>query len=76
MSEITDVEIKKMTKEQNYLRGYSDGRADAIDECKEFETVDSIVNSSFMNSDMKVLALQRWLQEWGGANKNVKEQDK
>lgn len=29
MSEINDVEIKKMTKEQNYLRGYSDGRADA-----------------------------------------------
>lgn len=34
MSKINDVEIKKMTKEQNYLRGYSDGKADAIEELK------------------------------------------
>lgn len=32
MSEINDIEIKKMTKEQNYLRGYSDARADTIKE--------------------------------------------
>lgn len=30
MSEITDIEIKKMTKEQNYLRGYADCKADMI----------------------------------------------
>lgn len=31
MSEITDIEIKKMTKEQNYIRGYQDGRKDLIE---------------------------------------------
>lgn len=31
MSEISETEIKAMTKEQNYLRGYKDGKSDVLD---------------------------------------------
>lgn len=31
MSEITETEIKSMTKEQNYMRGYRDGKSDVLD---------------------------------------------
>jgi hypothetical protein len=34
MSEISEIEIKSMTKEQNYMRGYEDGRADALDKIR------------------------------------------
>jgi len=30
MSEISETEIKSMTKEQNYMRGYKDGKSDAL----------------------------------------------
>jgi len=30
VSEISEIEIKSMTKEQNYLRGYSDGKSDVL----------------------------------------------
>lgn len=31
MSEITETEIKSMTKKQNYMRGYRDGKSDVLD---------------------------------------------
>ena len=31
MTEISETEIKSMTKEQNYMRGYEDGKSDALD---------------------------------------------
>ena len=34
MSEITEIEIKSMTKEQNYMRGYRDGKFDVLDKIK------------------------------------------
>ena len=34
MSEISENEIKSMTKEQNYMRGYKDGKSDVLDEVK------------------------------------------
>lgn len=34
MSEISEAEIKSMTKEQNYMRGYEDGKKDVLDEIK------------------------------------------
>ena len=34
MSEISENEIKSMTKEQNYMRGYEDGRADILDKIR------------------------------------------
>ena len=41
MSEISDVEIKAMSKEQNYLRGYSDGKSDTLDKIRaEIEQVE------------------------------------
>ena len=40
MSEISEVEIKAMSKEQNYLRGYSDGKLDTLDKIRgEIEKV-------------------------------------
>lgn len=35
MSEITAYEIKSMTKEQNYLRGYTDGKSDVLEDIRE-----------------------------------------
>lgn len=34
MSEITENEIKSMTKEQNYMRGYRDGKSDVLDKIR------------------------------------------
>ena len=34
MSEISETEIKSMTKEQNYMRGYEDGKSDVLDKLK------------------------------------------
>lgn len=31
MNEISETEIKSMTKEQNYMRGYADGKYDVLD---------------------------------------------
>ena len=35
MSEISEIEIKSMTKEQNYMRGYEDGKSDVLDKIRE-----------------------------------------
>lgn len=34
MSEISEAEIKSMTKEQNYMRGYKDGKSDVLDKIR------------------------------------------
>lgn len=34
MSEITETEIKSMTKEQNYMRGYRDGKSDVLNKLR------------------------------------------
>ena len=34
MSEISETEIKSMTKEQNYMRGYGDGKSDVLDKIR------------------------------------------
>ena len=34
MSEISETEIKTMTKEQNYIRGYRDGKSDVLDKIR------------------------------------------
>lgn len=34
MKEISEVEIKAMSKEQNYLRGYADGKSDTLDKIR------------------------------------------
>lgn len=34
MSEITEIEIKSMSKEQNYIRGYEDGKSDVLDKIR------------------------------------------
>jgi len=34
MSEISETEIKSMTKEQNYIRGYKDGKSDVLDKIR------------------------------------------
>ena len=35
MSEISENEIKSMTKEQNYMRGYSDGKQDILEKIRD-----------------------------------------
>ena len=34
MSEISEIEIKSMTKEQNYMRGYEDGKSDVLNKMR------------------------------------------
>ena len=34
MSEISETEIKSMSKEQNYMRGYEDGKSDVLDKIR------------------------------------------
>ena len=34
MTEISETEIKSMTKEQNYMRGYEDGKSDVLDKIR------------------------------------------
>lgn len=34
MSEISENKIKSMTKEQNYMRGYADGKSDVLDKIR------------------------------------------
>ena len=34
MSEISEIEIKSMTKEQNYMRGYTDGKSDVLNKIR------------------------------------------
>ena len=36
MKEISEVEIKAMTKEQNYIRGYKDGKSDVLEKIKGY----------------------------------------
>ena len=43
MSEISETEIKSMTKEQNYMRGYEDGKSDVLDNIKDY--IDYIRNT-------------------------------
>jgi len=33
--QISETEIKSMTKEQNYMRGYADGKSDVLDKIRE-----------------------------------------
>ena len=35
MSEISESEIKSMTKEQNYMCGYENGKSDVLDKIKD-----------------------------------------
>lgn len=42
MSEISEAEIKAMSKEQNYLRGYSDGKSDTLDKIRSEVTAIAI----------------------------------
>lgn len=37
MSEISEVEIKAMSKEQNYLKGYLNGKSDTLKELKQLK---------------------------------------
>jgi hypothetical protein len=34
MSEISEAEIKAMSKEQNYLKGYADGKSDTLNKIR------------------------------------------
>lgn len=38
MSEISEIEIKSMTKEQNYMRGYEDGKSDILEKLEKIRT--------------------------------------
>lgn len=34
MTEVSEIEIKSMTKEQNYMQGYKDGKNDVLDKIR------------------------------------------
>jgi hypothetical protein len=47
MSEISETEIKAMTKEQNYMRGYKDGKSDVLDK------IIAEITKEYVSSDPK-----------------------
>ena len=50
MSEISEAEIKTMSKEQNYLRGYSDGKSDTLDKIRaEIEELDRYYDNDYFS---------------------------
>ena len=54
MSKISETEIKAMTKEQNYIRGYKDGKSDVLDKIRaEIEQV-RLHKAQFLTNDNKV----------------------
>ena len=53
MSEISEIEIKSMTKEQNYMRGYEDGKSDVLDKIRaEIEALSNANPSYWHSGDM------------------------
>ena len=50
MSEISEIEIKSMTKEQNYMRGYEDGKSDVLDKIRAEIKALSNANPSYWHS--------------------------
>lgn len=67
MSEITEIEIKAMSKEQNYLRGYSDGKTDTLDKIKGY--VDHIRNTG-MGKKKSLDFIEKYI-EWLKAESEV-----
>lgn len=53
MSEISEIEIKSMTKEQNYMRGYEDGKSDVLDKIRaEIKSLQNANPSYWHSGDM------------------------
>ena len=48
---ITEAEIKSMTKEQNYMRGYKDGKSDVLDKIKA-EIIDTLYVDSLIFGEL------------------------
>ena len=58
MSEISENEIKSMTKEQNYMRGYKDGKSDVLDKIKDELDLETRVQvKHYTNSDAIINAV-------------------
>lgn len=59
MSEISETEIKTMTKEQNYMRGYKDGKSDVLDKISaEIRSMDyHMVDCDVLVSQEEVLEI-------------------
>lgn len=54
MCEISENEIKSMTKEQNYMRGFEDGKSDVLDKIRaEIEQL-KLHKAQFITNDNKV----------------------
>lgn len=78
MSEITTAEIKSMTKVQNYMRGYKDGKSDVLEEIKaEIEGLERIYYfECFYDCRSKVIdIIDRHISEVG-TSKSLPEGDK
>ena len=62
MSEISETEIKSMTKEQNYFRGYKDGKSDALDKIRakierlhHYPKIDFIKNDDVVDMALAII---------------------
>ena len=59
MSEVSETEIKSMTKEQNYLRGYRDGKSDVLDKIRaEIDQITDTMGVSYNQYVSKIDVLQ------------------
>lgn len=58
MSEISEVEIKYMTKEQNYMCGYKDGKNDVLDKIRT-----ELHATAEMHEDKNYYLREEWIDE-------------
>ncbi len=67
MSEISEIEIKSMTKEQNYMRGYEDGRSDVLDKIRaEINSMTCAITSMremYVNRDKVISIIDKYKVE-------------
>lgn len=59
MSEISETEIKKLTKAQNYFRGYFDGKSDILEQIRsEIDQITDTMGVSYNQYVSKIDVLQ------------------
>ena len=59
MSEISEIEIKSMTKEQNYMKGYEHGKSDVLEKIRaEIEQITDTMGVSYNQYISKIDVLQ------------------
>lgn len=71
MSKISETEIKSMTKEQNYMRGYKDGKSDVLEKIR----AELIEEKECAYADFERYKVEYLGQGWGDAYDSLPQDD-